>query len=373
MGAIRLGKIFGIEVRLHFSWVIIFFLVGYTLSFFYFPEVYKGLPRPTYITMGLIATFLFFASILLHEMSHSVVARRNGIPIRFITLFVFGGISSIAKEPDNPNVELKMAIAGPAASLFLGVLFAAINIVAVRAGAGAAISGVLAYLAFINILLGLFNLVPGFPLDGGRVLRALIWKLTGSMQRATKIAADFGRGIAVLLIAGGLYLTLSGALINGLWFIFIGWFLEQAARGSYQQVVVSQALSRVLVRDVMTPDPVAMPAELTLQRAVDEYFLAHQHSAFPVTRDGEPVGVVSLADVREAPRDQWETMKVDDVMEPLGRGAVVEADNHVTDLLTRLHDRETDRLLVVDRDRHIAGIVTNDDIARYLRVQVALR
>ncbi len=373
MGAIRLGKIFGIEVRLHFSWVIIFFLVGYTLSFFYFPEQYEGLPQSTYITMGLITTFFFFASILFHEMSHSLVARRNGIPIRFITLFVFGGVSSIAKEPDSPNVELKMAAAGPAASLFLGVFFGAVGVVAAVAGAGAPITGVAAYLAFINVLLAAFNLVPGFPLDGGRLLRALIWKLTGSIQRATKIAADFGRGVAVLLIAGGLFLVLTNYLINGLWFIFIGWFLDQAARGSYQQVVVSQALSRVLVRDLMTPDPVTMPDDLTLRRAVDEYFLVHKHSGFPVTRNEEPVGVISLSDIRHVPQGEWDTIRVSQVMEPLGHGAVVEADNHVTDLLTRLHDRETDRLLVVDRNHHIAGIVTNDDIARYLRVQVALR
>lgn len=373
MGAIRLGKIFGIEVRLHFSWVLIFFLVGYSLSFFYFPSQYKGLPRSSYVLMGLAATFLFFASILFHEMSHSVVARRNGIPIKFITLFVFGGVSSIAKEPDTPAIELKMAAAGPAASIFLGVMFGLMGAAASALRAGPQVMGVVAYLAVINVLLGIFNLVPGFPLDGGRLLRALIWKFTGNLQRATKIAADMGRGIALLLIMTGLLGALSGNLVNGLWFIFIGWFLEQAARGSYQQVVVSQALSRVLVRDVMTPEPVTIPGEITLREAADLYFLRYRHTGFPVVAGDEPVGVVSLSDMREAPSDEWENVRVDEVMEPLGRDAVVEAGAHVTDLLTRLHDRETDRLLVVDGNHHIAGIVTNDDITRYLRIQVALK
>lgn len=373
MGAIKLGKIFGIEIRLHFSWVIIFFLVGYTLSFFYFPQAYKGLSQSTYITMGLITTFFFFASILFHEMSHSIVARRNGIPIRFITLFIFGGVSSISKEPDDPNVELKMAFAGPASSIALGIAFGLMWVGGVAIKASPAFTGVVGYLGFINILLGVFNLVPGFPLDGGRLLRAAIWKFTGSVQRATKIASDFGRGFAFLLIAGGLGLVLVGYLINGIWFIFIGWFLEQAARGSYQQVVVSQALSRVLVRDVMTPEPVTIPDDILLREAVDHYFLSHKYGGFPVVRDEEPVGVVSLSDIRGVPNTAWDTTKVADVMEPLGPDTIVEADTHVTDLLTRLHERETDRLLVVDGDHHVAGIVTNDDIARYLRVQVALR
>ena len=373
MGAIKLGKIFGIEIRLHFSWVIIFFLVGYSLSFLYFPEQYPRLPQATYVFMGLAATFLFFASILFHEMSHSIVARRNGLPIRFITLFVFGGVSSISREPDDPKVELKMAAAGPAASIVLGIGFTIFGIVATALGAGPAVTGVVAYLAFINILLAVFNLAPGFPLDGGRLLRAVIWSRTGSIQRATKIAADFGRGFAFVLIVGGVGLVVAGAL-QGVWFVLIGWFLEQAARGSYQQVVVTQALSRVLVRDVMTPDPVTMPAGITVHEAVDHYFLTHKHGGYPVIGDeDEPAGVVSISDVRGVPSDRWDDVTVGEVMEPLGPGAIVEADAHVTDLLTRLHDRETDRLLVVDRDHHVAGIVTNDDIARYLRVQVALR
>lgn len=373
MGAIKLGKIFGIEIRLHFSWVIIFFLVGYSLSFFYFPEQYKGLPQATYLLMGMITTFLFFGSILFHEMSHSLVARRNGLPIRFITLFIFGGVSTISKEPDNPNVELKMAAAGPASSIVLSILFGLVGVVGGLVGASVPFTAVAVYLAGINMLLALFNLVPGFPLDGGRLLRALLWKFTGSIQRATKIAADIGRGFAFALIAGGLLLVFAGYVANGLWFIFIGWFLEQAARGSYQQVVVGQALSRVLVRDVMTPEPVTIPAEMSLRQAVDEYFLTHRHSGFPVMKNDGPVGVVSLSDIRDVPRGDWETVTVEQTMEPLGRSAIVEADAHVTDLLTRLHDRETDRLLVVDRAQHVVGIVTNDDITRYLRVQVALQ
>ncbi len=375
MGAIKLGKIFGIEIRLHFSWIIIFFLVGYSLSFFYFPTRYPDLPRATRIVMGLVTTFFFFASILFHEMSHSIVARRNGIPIRFITLFIFGGVSSISKEPDTPAIEFKMAAAGPGSSLLLGIAFAVLYAAGRQLGAGDAFTGVVGYLAFINVLLAVFNLVPGFPLDGGRLFRAIIWGITGSIQRATKIASDFGRGFAFFLIAGGLAIALfvPDGLLNGLWFIFIGWFLEQAARGSYQQTVVQQALSHVLVREIMTPEPMTIPAELSLRRAVDEYFLTHKHSGFPVVRDEQAVGVISLEDVRGVPSDRWDDVTVEEAMEDLGPESVVRADAHVADLLTRLHSRETDRLLVVDNDHHVTGIVTNDDVARYIRVQVALR
>lgn len=376
LAAIKLGRIFGIEIRLHFSWVVIFFLVGYSLSFFYFPGRYPELPRAVLIMMGLAATSLFFASILLHEISHSVVARRNGIPIRFITLFVFGGVSSISKEPDNPQIETTMAAAGPATSILLGIVFAAVTIVARAAGAGDAFTGVTGYLAFINVLLGVFNLVPGFPLDGGRLLRAAIWRRTGSIQRATRVATNCGRGFAYLLIGGGLVLILVGGtrlLVNGLWFVFIGLFLDQAARGSYRQVVVSQALSDIPVRDIMTPNPTTIPADISLRQAVDGYFLPHKYGGFPVVDEDEPIGMISLADVRDVPVSRWNEVMVSDIMEPLGPNSVVSASTHVTDVLTRLHELETDRLLVVEHDHDVTGIVTNDDVTQYLRVQVALR
>ncbi|RJQ54970.1 MAG: CBS domain-containing protein [Actinobacteria bacterium] len=372
-GGIRLGKILGIEIRLHFSWVIIFFLVGYSLSFFYYPTTYPRLSRSTHLGMGLVTTFFFFASILVHELSHSIVARRNGLPIRFITLFIFGGVSSISKEPDDANTEIKMAFAGPATSLLLGAGFGALWILGMQVGIGDAVTGVVGYLALINVALGVFNLMPGFPLDGGRLLRAGAWKITGNIERATKIAAGFGRGLAFLLIAGGLVLALGTPYLpNGLWLIFIGWFLDQAARSSYQQVIITQALQHVLVRDIMTKDPLTIPADISVREAVDRYFLAHKYGGFPVVRDGEPIGVVSLADLREVPPAEWDTKTVAEAMAPLGPDTVVSAETHVADLLSCLHSRKCDRLLVLE-DHRVEGIVTNDDVAQYLRVQTALR
>jgi Zn-dependent protease len=367
---ISLFKIAGIGISLDYSWFIIFALVIWSLSAGYFPRTFPGQTSQAYWTAGFIATFLFFASVLFHELAHSLMAIRSGIKIPEITLFLFGGVSHLAEEPRDPQTELKVAIVGPLSSFLLALLFWGIkqSLMADEASMAAAI---LDYLAWINFALGLFNLIPGFPLDGGRILRAVRWWQTGSLTQATKIASDIGKGFALaLMILGGLQIF-AGFLIGGLWLIFIGIFLKGIAEGGYQQVVIRQSLEGVATARVMVHEVVSVPPELPVSQLIADYFLHYGYKGFPVLEGSKVVGIVSLNDVKEVPEEEQRTRNVGQVMTPMDDRFAISPDISLAEALKKMAQFEVSRLLVM-RDGQMIGMITKTGLLRFLEIKRVL-
>ncbi len=368
---IELFRLAGVSVAIDYSWLIIFALVLWGLSAGYFPEQYPGFATSSYWIVGLIATLLFFASVLIHEMSHAWVANRMGEKVSRITLFIFGGMAHLSGEPDSPASAFKIAGIGPLTSLALGALFWVIHQTIPAAPALTLWRAVFRYLAYINIALALFNLLPGFPLDGGRLLRAILWWRSGNLPRATAQAADWGQGIAFGLIALGAFEIFAGALIGGLWLIFIGLFLRSAALASYQHVFVDQMLSRLRVRDIMVTDPVTLPPDLPISEAVDKYFLHLGFGGFPGVSDGQVMGLLSLPQVSSCPAAERSTRRVSDIMRRLDDTAAIPASATVAQALHRMAEANAGRLLVMDGNR-LAGLITRSGIARLVQMRMVL-
>ena len=360
----RVGRIAGIEVRVDSSWVVIALLITYSMylrASILYPELSGG----GAVALGILATVLFFGSVLVHELAHAVVSQARGIRVQDITLFLFGGATRARVESRGPGDEFVIALVGPLTSGILAGLFG------IAAGLGddvlsRPLVGTLGYLAWVNLLLAGFNLVPGFPLDGGRLLRSAIWKATGSIGRATRVASLSGQAVGWLLVAGGVAWLLAGDLAGGIWFAFIGWFLVQAARSSYQELQLRDMLRGVEAEDVMAGDLLRIPPDLSLQDAVDDYFMRYDHGAFPVDEHGRTVGLLTLRGVRRVPREQWSTRRVRDHMVPLGDQVVVAPHARMDDVLGKLQDGEAGRVLVV-QDSEVVGIITPTDLTRWLR------
>jgi Zn-dependent protease/CBS domain-containing protein len=360
----RVGRIAGIEVRVDSSWVVIALLITYSMylrASILYPELSGG----GAVALGILATVLFFGSVLVHELAHAVVSQARGIRVQDITLFLFGGATRARVESRGPGDEFVIALVGPLTSGILAGLFG------IAAGLGddvlsRPLVGTLGYLAWVNLLLAGFNLVPGFPLDGGRLLRSAIWKATGSIGRATRVASLAGQAVGWLLVAGGVAWLLAGDLAGGIWFAFIGWFLVQAARASYQELQLRDMLRGVEAEDVMAGDLLRIPPDLSLQDAVDDYFMRYDHGAFPVDEHGRTVGLLTLRGVRRVPREQWSTRRVRDHMVPLGDQVVVAPHARMDDVLGKLQDGEAGRVLVV-QDGEVVGIITPTDLTRWLR------
>jgi Zn-dependent protease/CBS domain-containing protein len=346
------------------SWVVVALLITYSMylrASILYPELSGG----GAVVLGIGATVLFFGSVLVHELAHALVAQARGIRVQDITLFLFGGATRAKVESRGPGAEFVIALVGPATSGLLAGLFGIV------AGLGrellsAPLAGTLGYLAWTNLLLAGFNLVPGFPLDGGRLLRSAIWKATGSLARATRVASVAGQGVGWLLVAAGVAWLLAGDLAGGIWFAFIGWFLVQAARSSYQDLQLQQLLGGVEAEDVMAADLVRIPPELSLQDAVDDYFVRYDHGAFPVEEQGRTIGLLTLRGVRRVPREQWPTHRVRDHMVPLSDQVVVAPDARLDGVVGKLQDGETGRV-VVAQDGEVVGIITPSDLTRWLR------
>ncbi len=367
----KLFKIFGFQVSIDYTWFIIFALFTWSLSTFYLPHRLPGLASGTYWLFGAAATLLLFVSVLLHELSHSIVARRHGLEISGITLFIFGGIAKISSEPSDAKSELKIAIAGPISSIALSLIFYAISLLVVRFTGRSIFSVSLGYLAMINGLLAAFNLIPGFPLDGGRVFRAFIWKRTGNFRRATEVASSVGRAFGLLLIFLGILGFISGAFVAGLFYIFIGLFLRQAAELSFEQVVMKEALSGVKVADVMTEGAVCIDADVTVQEAIDNYFFHYRYRSFPVTRDGRFVGLVTLHDVKEVPREKWKTEKIESALTATNRGLRVSPTEEAVNVLALMLKTGQGRLPVTEGER-VIGMVTRRDVMTLLQLKTDL-
>lgn len=368
---IRLGEIAGIPVGIHYSWFIIFGMVALSLAQGFFPSVVPNAPVLLYWVLGLGTTLLFFASVLIHELAHSIMARASGLKVDGIDLFVFGGVSKLEDEPQTPFAEFKIAIVGPITSFALAIIF---YILAGLAGHKSTPLGCVAtQLWWINLVLGAFNLIPGFPLDGGRVLRAILWDSLGSLRQATRIAAMVGQFLGYGLIGFGVILLFGGIGIAALWYAFIGWFLLQAAEAGYQQVVLRESIAGVKVRDVMRSEAVSIPADLTVQDAVDRHFFRYDSTVFPVFSGDRLEGVLTLDSVRALPKDQWSTTSVGEVVQPVVESLAVSPDDELEATLNKIGGREEGVLLVMD-DGEIRGVISQRDLLKYInrRLQLGL-
>lgn len=369
----KLGKIAGFEVNIDWSWIVIFLLVVISLGDYYFPASYPRLPTAAYRGMGVIAAVLFFMSLLAHELMHSVVARRYGIEIKGITLYIFGGMSQTGSEPKTPTVEFNMAIIGPFTSLVLAAIFYGIAFIGNAGHWPIPIIGIATYLGLVNLLLGIFNLAPGFPLDGGRMFRSLLWAATNNLEKATRYASYAGQIFGYFLIITGVYTVLfAGSAISGLWLIFIGWYLTGIARSSYEQVVLREALSGVEVERVMTTDVPTVAAEVTVDDFVDHYLLHHEYSCYPVVWDDKVQGVVGIDEVRSVPRDQWSVVTVGQIAHPVGSENVIRKEDDAWDALLKLAVHNTRRLLVMDNGT-LDGTVSQESILRLVRTKLQLQ
>ncbi|MBS3908875.1 MAG: site-2 protease family protein [Actinobacteria bacterium] len=365
---LKIGRILGIEISLNYSWFIIFTLITWGLSAVLFPQAAPGFSATTYLAMGVVTSLLFFGSVLFHELMHSVVARSYGLPIEGITLMIFGGVSQLADEPQSPAVEFKMAIAGPLSSLVIGAFFVVVFLVGQGANLSPVFLSPVLWLGYINIVLAIFNMLPGFPLDGGRVLRSAIWHFTGNLRRATAIASGFGKALSYGLISLGVFGVVSGN-IGLLWFLLLGWILLQSAEAGYQQVVYRLALEGVTVGQAMTPNPRTISPELTLADAVTDYFTQHLWVAYPVVDDREVLGIVTFNSVKGVSKLAWDEKRVRDVMRPLSLDIVTQPEALLTEVLPKLNLKAEGRMLVM-KGASLMGILTAADVTRVLMRQM---
>jgi Zn-dependent protease len=301
-GSLHLGKIAGISIEINYSWLIILILLTVSLATNWFPSAAPRYPLAAYWGAGFIAALLLFVAVLLHELAHSLMAQARGLPVKSITLFIFGGVSNLEKEPRSPGVEFLVSVVGPLASLVIGGICWGI---ALALRDAPLIGAVFGYLAITNGLLAFFNLLPGFPLDGGRVLRAILWKITGNLRKATYWATRVSQAIALLFILGGIWAFFTGNFLDGLWLGFIGWFLFSTAQAANANVMLDSLFGRVTVGEVMNRTPLMVPASLTLLELVDGYLLPRALRAAPVTQGDQLLGLISLTDIRHVPREHW--------------------------------------------------------------------
>lgn len=366
-----LFRIAGVQVAVDYSWIVIFLLVLWSLSAGYFPARMPGYGPMAYFVTGLVATLLFFASVLLHELSHAAVANRLGQEVRRITLFIFGGMAHLSQEAKDPASEFKIAAVGPLTSFVLGGGFLFLAGGLETASIPPLGLALFQYLGFINVALAVFNLLPGFPLDGGRLLRALFWHRSGNLRRATARAGNWGAGIATGLMVLGALQIFAGALLGGLWLIFIAMFLRAAAQAGVQNLVADQALRSVDVREIMIDDPTRIPSNMKVDEAVERYFLRHGHGGYPVGEDGRVTGLLSLAEVRQCPPEERSRRTVRDIMRPLDESIRVRADTPVSEALRRMSESGNGRLLVMT-DSRLDGLITRDRVMRFLQVRTEL-
>lgn len=361
----RLGSVLGFEIRVDYSWFVIVFLILWSLSAGVFPMRLPGMSDGTYIAMGVAGTLLFFASLLAHELSHSVVARRRGVEVEGITLFVFGGMARTKGEARNPTDELAIAGVGPLCSFVLALAFGVGAWAGTALGVPAPVPVVAGYLAFLNFILAAFNLLPGFPLDGGRLFRALVWKSTGDLTLATEWASRGGKALGYGLMALGAVQTFAGAAIGGLWLVFIGWFLRTAAVMSWEQHRLSGVLSSILAGRIMTSDPSVVRPELTMQAFVEDRLLREPHQGFPVVDGTGVLGLVTLDHARALPRDAWSATPVAAVMTP-ARGVSVAPSATLAEVLEAMGSSGSNRVLVVD-EGGLVGVISASDVSRWIQ------
>jgi Zn-dependent protease/CBS domain-containing protein len=365
-----LMRLFGFAVRVDSSWAIIAALVTWSLSTGFFPARYPGLGTAVYWTMGIAGAVGLFGSIVFHELSHSLMARRFGLEIRGITLFIFGGVAEMSEEPPSPKSEFLTAVVGPLSSLVLAAGAYGLGIL-LGTRVPDSIHGVLVYLAGINLILALFNLIPAFPLDGGRLLRAILWARQKSIRRATGITARMGSGFGLLLILFGVWSFIRGNFVGGVWYVLIGLFLRGAAGQAYRQVVMRGVLEGQPVQRFMNPNPVTVSPETYVRDLIEDYLYRTHHKFYPVVDDGRLLGSVTLARVREVPREKWDWIRVQDITVPCSAENTISPSTDALSALTRMQRHGVSRLMVVEGER-LVGMLSLRDLMAFLTVKMEL-
>lgn len=369
--SVKLFTLFGFPVRADISWLLVVLLLSWSLAQGLFPTTHPGLSQAQYWTMGVVATVGLFVSIVLHEFGHSLVARRHGMPMKGITLFIFGGVAEMQDEPPSPRAEFQVAVAGPIVSVIIGALCIGI------ASSGSlfhwprAVTGVLGYVGFMNVILVVFNLVPAFPLDGGRVLRSALWQWKKNLRRATRITSNIGMIFGLTLVVLGLLGIVTGNFIGGLWWVLIGLFLRGAAQLSYRQLLVRRALEGEAVRQFMSTEPITVSPTTSLKDVVENYIYRYHHRMFPVTQNGKLVGCISSREVREIPQQQWDQKAVQELVRPCSEDNTMSPDLDAVKALGRMRRDGNSRFMVVD-DGRLVGILSLKDLLKFLSLKMEL-
>jgi len=367
--SIHIGKILGIPIDINYSWFIIFGLITWTLAMGYFPSVLPHEEGIVYWLMAIISAVFLFASLLLHELSHSFIAIKNSIPIKGITLFVFGGIAHISEEPKDPGTELKMAIAGPICSITISLCFFFLARLLPYIGSPLPLIAIAGYISIINLIIAIFNLIPGFPLDGGRILRSTLWKYMNDIKKATRIASGIGKGFAFFLIGVGFLYLFLGALLSGVWLILIGIFLQEAAESSYQQMMLQRTLTGTKVHEIMSGNVVTVSEDMPLDFVIDNYFFKYRFTSFPVINSAESLsGLVTLHNVKDIPKQKWNSTYIREAMIPLNADLIVGPDLEVFNALRKMIRNKVGRLIVVE-DHKLVGFLSQRDVMRLFEVK----
>ncbi|MFW6125740.1 MAG: site-2 protease family protein [Chloroflexota bacterium] len=366
--SVRIGRIAGIDIGIHYTWALAFILIAWSLAQGFFPAYYSGWSQAAYWITGIVAALLLFVSVLLHELSHSLVGKARGMNVRSITLFIFGGVSNLEDEPERPSAEFAMTIVGPGASFVLAGIFWGLSMVV--PDERGPVAAMLLYLALINGILGGFNLLPAFPLDGGRVLRSILWRSTGDLSKATNIAATIGRLFGWALIAFGVFELFTGNLLGGLWIAFIGWFLSSGADASRRELTVREHLGGAKVSEVMDSSIEVVSPATSVEELVDGIFHRYRRRALPVSRDGRVVGIVTVSDIKELPREQWANTPVQQIMTraPLHS---VSPDDDLYGAMQKLTRNDINQVVVLRGDE-LAGMLTRADIVNFLQTREEL-
>jgi len=368
---IQLFKLLGFKVGVDITWFILAIFITWSLAEGLFPHYFKGFSISTYWWMAIGGALGLFASIIFHEFCHSIVARWYGLEMKGITLFIFGGIAEMEHEPANPKVEFYMAIAGPISSVLLGVGFCFVRLAGLRLGWPEPVNGVLRYLMWLNFLLAGFNLLPAFPLDGGRVLRSILWASKGNLQWATRVASRLGSGFGLFLVIFGIFNFIAGNFLGGVWYFLIGMFIRAASEMSYKQVLARRALGGEQIQRFMKPNPVTVPAGISIRQLVEDYFYKYHYKMFPVLDDGHLVGYVSSSQVKEVPKEQWAQQTVKDLVKPCSDENTITPDTDAIKGLAVMTRTGNSRLMVVDKGR-LVGVITLKDMLKFISLKIDL-
>ena len=368
---ITLFKLFGFDIKIDVSWVFIALLITWSLATSYFPAKFPNLPQNSYWYMGTVGALGLFVSILLHELGHSVVARKYGIPIKGVTLFIFGGVSEMEDEPPTAKSEFLMAVAGPVVSFLIAIICYPVYTSGLRLGWPIQLTGVVFYLSWINALLGAFNVIPAFPLDGGRLLRSYLWSRKGNLRRATRIASNIGSGFGLGLIFLGVFSLFQGNVVAGIWWFLIGLFLRNASRMSYRQLEIRNALEGEPIRRFMKTDPITVPPSISVEDLVQDYIYKYHFQMFPVMRDSKLLGCIGSKQVKEIPRSEWRQHSVQEMVTPCSGQNTVTPEMDSIQVLSVMTRTGNSRLMVLDGSR-LAGVVSLKDLLAFLSLKLDL-
>ena len=368
---ITLGRIYGIPILLDYSWFIIFILIVYTVGFGLMPSSYPGLGWPDYLAIGILSSVLLFVSVLVHELAHSVLAKRNGLRIKQISLFIFGGVSEIEQEASKPSVELKVSAAGPITSIIIAIAAYGAWYLSVMLNLSPLFRAPVEYTALVNEIVALFNLIPAFPMDGGRILRSLLWFRNKDLLRSTRTASSVGRAIAYIMIFGGIFIVFFIDPITGIWLVLIGWYISSAARGAMTATVIEKDLQTMKAHQVMTRTIDSVSPEINLEELSQEFYRT-KHNGFPVISGQELVGCVTSEDLRKVKREKWPETRVSDVMVPRYKLVTMYSSESSDRAFVLMNQNRIGRIFVLDDSGKLAGIITRSDIIKVVQMQESM-